>query len=238
MWISRCLYTSSRASPRWSHAHFSAISLCSPSCLASPCLGLQRLYLDSCSLLVPLPAQINHAQARLHSFSSPSNRRASSSPPSIHSSLPCELHVAAIATNFGSEPLLHLLYLHYTCSQLATYSHTHKHACVYPDTPHLPYQEFLTQEQRNKHRQSLPRRPVLPLPERMASTRHAYMHASMQSKTRAASRAFLYQCAHRPRVPIIIAATRCDRGVQLISCVRRSTELKQRKQKAQTRSLP
>jgi hypothetical protein len=58
MWISRCLYTSSRASPRWSHAHFSAISLCSPSCLASPCLGLQRLYLDSCSLYHSPPRSI------------------------------------------------------------------------------------------------------------------------------------------------------------------------------------
>lgn len=244
MGISRRLYTSSRASPRRSHAHYysEASSFVRRGVSRRLAWPLERLYLDSCSLYHSTPRSITPGPDSIPSphrpIAAPRPRR----PKSTLLPSPCELHVAAIATNFGSEPLLHLLYLHYTCSQLATYSHTHKHACVYPGMPHLPYQELLTPEQRKQTSPSLPRRPVLPLPERIVSTRHAYLHASMQNKTRAASRAFLCQCAHRPRVPIIIiiVATRCHHGPAAIvvqpSCdfVRRSPELKQRKQETHT----
>ena len=156
-------------------------------------------------------------------------------------------------------PSLHV-FSTWQCGRIQTLEASHSYTCCAytthaPVSPHTrtristhaftltcricPTKNFSRQNKENKHPPSLRLAGLcFPCPNEWSPRGHAYLHASMQNKTRAASRAFLCQCAHRPRVPIIIVATRCHRGSAAIvvvqfSCdsVRRSTELKQRQQK-------
>lgn len=135
----------------------SSISLC------SSCLAVSRRLAwapEVCaSTLVLLHAQITHAQPRL-SILQPAPRPIATPhpqstialtmctprgrvPPPSHS----KLWKRGQLNMYMYTPHLHVC----TCTWFATPSHTHMHACIHPDVPHLPYQELLTHKQRNKH---------------------------------------------------------------------------------------
>lgn len=184
---------------------FRSISLC------AWCLAVSRRLawaLEACAFTLPnlcysTPRSFTPRPDSILPSNSPSNRHASSSihncPHHVHSTWQC---AAAISLQtLEARPAKHVYTTcTYICMHLfATPPHTHMHACIHPDMPHLPYQELLTHKQRNKHpHPCLASRPVLPVAERMASTRHAYMHATMQNETRAASRAFVCSQAKSP----------------------------------------
>lgn len=67
-----------------------------------------------------------------------------------------------------------------------------------------------TNKETNIDHPCLAARPVLPVAERMASTRHAYMHACIHAEQNTRSFTCIC-CAHWPKVLTIIVATRCDR---------------------------
>jgi hypothetical protein len=102
---------------------------------ARQCVGN---FVPHTSTLVLLDAQITHAQPRLLPSTSPPNRRASSPIHKVHishSPFPmCQTRGRHPNPNSGSEPLSHLLYLHYSCT-CSPHTRTCMHACVYPDTP-------------------------------------------------------------------------------------------------------
>lgn len=70
-------------------------------------------------------------------------------PHHVHSTWQCAAAISlqTLEASQRNMPTLHKR----TCTWFATPSHTHMHASIHPDMPHLPYQEPLTHKQRNKH---------------------------------------------------------------------------------------
>jgi hypothetical protein len=159
---------------------------------------------------VLLDAQITHAQPRLLPSTSPPNRRASS--PIHNSTFPipmCFTRGRHPTLNSGSEPLLHLLYLHYSCT-CSPHTRTCMHACVRASTRTRRRTRPCT-EQRNKHSSSLPEPglcfPLCPNEWSPRGSTHSYMHECRTNH----AQLHVHFCAHWPRVLTIIAATDCDR---------------------------
>lgn len=148
LWISRRLYTSSRASPRRSHAHPGASPFVR--CVVSrrsPCLGSEgRTLTLVCRLYHSPPRSIT---PRPDSIPSPPRPIAVPRPrrPQIHSS-PCEFHVAAIAEASHS----------YTCCAYTTHAasspHTRTRISTHASTRTCricPPKNFPHKDKGNKH---------------------------------------------------------------------------------------